>query len=306
MDGVVSAALRRLAAVPPTLLGISLVTFLLVHLAPGDPAALRAGLGHGVTAEVIAENRALAGLDRPLLPRYGAWLGRSARLDFGVSLVDGRPVRARIAEALPATALLALGAALLAFGAAVPLGVFSARRDGTRAASLLEVALAIAYGFPSLALALLLLRAGAPYGGGGVALLAPATCLALPSMVTLSRYQRGALLGVLHADFVRTARAKGASERAVLWVHALRNALIPMVTLLGAQVPALLSGSVIVERVFGVRGLGMLGYEALLARDYPTLMALATLGALFTLGGVLLADGACALVDPRLRARDGG
>jgi peptide/nickel transport system permease protein len=301
----VSRALRRLALVPPTLLGITLVTFALVHLAPGDPAALRAGVGRGVTEQVIAENRRLAGLDRPLLPRYASWLGRSARLDFGASLVDGRPVRARVGEALPRTALLALAAALLAFGVAVPLGAFAARRDGTRVAAALEAGLAILYGLPSVAMALLLLRAGAPYGGEGMgALLAPAACLALPSSVTLARYQRGALLEVLHADFIRTARAKGASERAVLFGHALRNALLPMVTLLGAQVPALLSGSVVVEQVFGVRGLGLLGYQAVLARDYPTLMALTTLGALFTLGGVLVADAAYGLLDPRLRAEE--
>lgn len=295
---MIRAALGRLLLVPPTLLGITLVTFLLVHLAPGDPASLRAGVGRGVTAEVIAENRALAGLDQPLAKRYGAWLWRSARFDFGVSLRDGRPVREAVLEALPRTALIGLAAALIAFGLAVPLGAFAARRDGTRAGGALEVTLAIAYGVPSLALALALLRLGAPWGEG---LLAPATCLAFPSVVTLSRYQRGALLAVLRADYIRTARAKGASERAVLYGHALSNALLPMVTLLGAQVPALLSGSVLIEEVFGVRGLGMLGFEALQARDYPTLMALTTLGAVLTLAGVLIADSAYGLLDPRLR-----
>lgn len=297
-------ALWRLALVPPTLLGITLCTFALVHVAPGDPASLRAGVGRGVTAEVIAANRRLAGLDRPLAERYLVWVGKSARLDFGTSLSDGRSVRERIGEALPETALLALAATLLAFAFAIPLGAFAALHDRTRGAALLDVALAILYGLPSVALALLALRAGAPYGAGRsspVGLLVPAACLALPSVVTLSRYQRGALLAVLHADFIRTARAKGASERVVLFGHALRNALLPIVTLLGAQVPALLSGSVVIEQVFGVRGLGMLGYEALLARDYPTLMGLCTLGALFTLGGVLLADGAYGLLDPRLR-----
>ncbi len=291
----------RLAVAAPTLIGITLITFALVHLAPGDPAALRAGTGRGVTAQVIAENRALAGLDRPLGERYLAWLGRSARLDFGTSLSDGRPVRARIGEALPRTALLALAAALMAFALGVPLGCWTALRDGTRAAAAADLALALAYALPSVALALALLRLGAPYVGGAAALLAPAACLALPSVVTLARYQRGALLEVLRADYLRTARAKGASARAVLYGHALRNALLPMVTLLGAQVPALLSGSVIVESIFGVRGLGTLGYEAVLQRDYPTLMGLTTLGAVATLAGVLVADFAYGLLDPRLR-----
>jgi peptide/nickel transport system permease protein len=184
----------------------------------------------------------------------------------------------------------------------VPIGAFSALRQGRRAGALVDAALAAAYGFPSLAAALLLLRAGAPWGGGSAAaLLAPSLCLAYPSVVTLARYQRGALLDVLRADFLRTARAKGASERAVLARHALANALLPMVTLVGAEVPALLSGSVVVEQIFGVRGLGLLGYEALLQRDYPTLMGLATLGAALTILGALAADAACALIDPRLR-----
>jgi peptide/nickel transport system permease protein len=300
----VSGPLRRLLAVPPTLLGITLVTFLLVHLAPGDPASLRAGEGRGVTAEVIAENRRLAGLDQPLPSRYLAWLGRSARLDFGTSLRDGRPVRERLAGALPATAAIALAAALIALGLGVPLGAWAARAHGSRAARAAELVLALAYGAPQVALALLALRLGAPYGGGAFSLAAPALVLALPSLVTLARYQRGALLEVLRADFLRTARAKGLSERAALWRHGLRNALAPTITLLGAQVPALLSGAVIVESVFGVHGLGTLGYQALLERDYPTLMGLTTLGALFTLAGVLVADAAHALADPRLRAAE--
>ena len=291
--------LGRLALVPPTLLGITLVTFVLVHLAPGDPASLRAGTAAGVTPQVIAENRALAGLDRPLGERYLAWLARSARLDFGASLVDGRSVRARIGEALPRTAALGGLAALLAVAAAIPLGVWSAARRGGRAERLVETLLALGYALPPLSLALVLLRLGAPYGGGS---LAPAACLALPSLVVLARHQRGALLVVLGADFVRTARAKGLPERGVLR-HALANALLPIVTLLGAQVPALLSGSVLVEQVFGVRGLGLLGYEALLARDYPMLMGLVTVSALLTLAGVLAADLAYGLLDPRLRSR---
>jgi peptide/nickel transport system permease protein len=298
----VSAALRRLALVPPTLLGVTLITFLLVHLAPGDPAALKAGLGRGVTEEVIAQNRALAGLDRPLGARYLEWLSRSARLDFGTSLSDGRSVRARIAEALPATSALALGAALFACLIAIPFGAWSALRDGTKQAALLSAALAILYALPSVAVALLAFRAGAPYGGSGVALIIPAICLSLPSLVTLTRHQRGALLEVLRADFIRTARAKGAGERAILFGHALRNALLPTVTLLGAQVPAFLSGSVIIEQIFGVRGLGTLAFDALQTRDYPMLMGLTTVGAIFTLLGVLVADAAYGLLDPRLRA----
>lgn len=297
-------ALGRLLLGPPTLLAVTLVTFALVHLAPGDPALVRAGAGRGVTAELVAEDRALAGLDRPLGARYLGWLSRSARLDFGRSLTDGRPVRERVAEALPRTASLSLLAALLAVAVALPLGLWSAAREGRRAARAVELGLAIAYGVPSVAVALGLLRAGAPYGGEGgpLGLLAPAACLAWPSAIVLARHQRSALLAVRGADFLRTARAKGASPRRALVAHALPNALLPLVTLVGAQLPALLSGSVIVERVFGVRGIGLLAYEAVLARDYPTLMALATLAAALAAAGVLAADAAYQLVDPRLRS----
>jgi ABC-type dipeptide/oligopeptide/nickel transport system permease component len=293
--------LGRLALVPVTLVGVSAITFALMHLAPGDPALVRAGEGRGVTPELVAENRALLGLDRPLGARYLRWLGRSAELDFGVSPVDGRPVRARIAEALPATAVLGLLAALMAIALALPLGVFAAAREGSRAARALEAALAVGYGVPVVAVALALLRAGAPYGGAGAGLIAPAACLALPSAIVLARQTRSALLAVLGADFVRTARAKGASPGLALRRHALRAALLPLVTLVGAQVPVLLSGSVLVERIFGVHGLGLLGYEAVLARDYPTLMALSTLAAALAIAGVLVADAACLLLDPRLR-----
>jgi peptide/nickel transport system permease protein len=318
----VRALAQRLALAPVTLLGVTLVTFALVHLAPGDPALLRAGEGRGVTAQVVAEDRALAGLDRPPAARYLAWLGRSAALDFGRSLGDGRLVRARIAEALPRTAALGLLAALFAFGLGIATGAWAAAREqpgdgsgGARRGSgsdapvgwpsaprLFEAALAAGYGVPVVAIALVALRAGAPFGDASPAgLVAPALCLAWPSAIVLAGQQRSALRAALRADYLRTARAKGASRARALGGHALRNALLPMVALFGTQLPVLLSGSVIVERVFGLHGLGLLGYEAVLGRDYPLLMGLCTLGAAITVGGTLLADAAALLVDPRLR-----
>jgi peptide/nickel transport system permease protein len=298
----VSAAVRRLALVPPTLIGITLVTFLLVHLAPGDPAAVRGAQGRGVSPEAIAAFRQAYGLDGPIVPRYLAWVSRTARLDFGESLVDGRPVREKLGEAFPATAALALLAVLLSYLVAVPLGCALAAADGKGWARVVTGALYVVYALPAAAVALIALAAGAPYGGRGVlGLLVAAACLSLAGLVRLSRYQRGALLAALRADYVRTARAKGASPARVIFGHGLRNALLPTVTLLGAELPALLSGSVIVEQVFGVHGLGLLGFDAVLARDYPVLLGLATLGALLTLAGVLAADAAYGLLDPRLR-----
>jgi peptide/nickel transport system permease protein len=291
----------RLALIPLTLVGITLVTFLLMHLAPGDPAALRAGQGRGVTAETIAQYRQTFGLDRPIGARYLAWLGKSVRLDFGSSLVDGRPVREKMLSALPRTLALALLATFFAYLVAVPLGAFSAARDGRRSTRILAAGLYVIYALPLAAVALIALRAGAPYGGTPLAFVAAAACLALAALVRLSRHQRAALLTALRADYVRTARAVGASDGRVLFRHALPNALLPMVTLLAAELPALLSGSVLVEEVFGIRGLGLLGFDAVLGRDYPTLLGLTVLGAVLTLAGVLVADVAYGLLDPRLR-----
>jgi len=295
--------LLRLGLILPTLLGVTVLTFALVHLLPGDPALLRAAGGRGLTPAVIAENRALAGLDRPLPQRYLRWVARSARLDFGRSLADGRPVRTRVAEALPRTAALGLLAAAIAVALGLPLGVHGAAMAGRASGLALEVLLTVAYGVPSLVLGLLLLRAGAPYGadGGVGALLAPALCLGWPTLVVLARQQRAALLSVLGSDYIRTARAAGASPLRLLVVHALPPALLPMVALLGAQVPLLLGGSVIVERIFGLPGIGELGYQALSARDYPMLMALTTVAALLSMGGMLLADLGALLLDPRQR-----
>jgi peptide/nickel transport system permease protein len=297
----VKQALRRLAWVPPTLIGITAVTFVLLHLGPGDPASVHAALGRGVSQASIDAFRHEYGLDDPPATRYLSWLSRSARLDFGESLSDGRPVRDKLASALPATAVLALLATLLAYVIAVPLGCIFALRDGRRWARIGQALLYLPYAFPVAAIALLALRLGAPYGASAGGLIIAALCLSLPALVRLSRYQRGALLSVLRADYIRTARAKGADTRRIIGVHALRNALLPMITLLGAELPALLSGSVIIEQAFGIRGLGLLGFDAVLSRDYPVLLGLATLGAVITLLGVAAADLGYTLLDPRLR-----
>ena len=183
----------------------------------------------------------------------------------------------------------------------MPLGCALAAGDGRRWTRVGTGGLYVLYAIPVAAVAMLALGAGAPYGRGPLVLLSAASCLSLAALVRLSRYQRGALLTALRADYIRTARATGASPTRVIARHALRNALLPMVTLLGAELPALLSGSVIVEQVFGVHGLGLLGFDAVLARDYPVLLGLTTLGALVTLAGVLAADAAYGLLDPRLR-----
>ena len=298
-----TALARRLLVVPLTLVGITLVTFALLHALPGDAALVQAGTSRGASPESLAAMRRQYGLDRPLPAQYAAWLSRSARLDFGDSLVDGRPGRDKITAALPTTLALALLAAALAFGVAVPLGAalgWLDRRPLVRATS---SALYAAYALPVAALALLVLRAGAPWGARTVAGMLPAAAvLALAETVKLARYQRGALLDALAADYVTTARAKGRGPAGVV-AHALANALLPMVTLVGSELPALLSAGVIVEQVFGLHGIGMMAFDAVMARDVPLLLGITTVGAVATLAAVFAADVAYGLVDPRLRGR---
>jgi peptide/nickel transport system permease protein len=276
---------------PLTLVGITLVTFFLLHLAPGDPAAVRAGSGRGVSAESIAAMRAEYQLDEPLATQYLHWLWRSARLDFGRSFADGRPVRARIAEALPVTLGLALLAAAIAYLVAVPLGCLLALRRR----AWLEALLALVYAVPTVAVGMGLLAAGVPWRS----LLGAAAVLSLTTVIRVSRQQRASLMAALRSDYLLTARAKGGGPATQLR-HALRNALLPVLTLLGAELASLLSGSVIVEQLFGIHGLGLLGFDAVLQRDYPMLLGLGSLTAVITLIAVLAVDAAYGLVDPRL------
>ena len=298
-----TALARRLVVVPLTLVGITLVTFALVHALPGDAALVQAGTSRGASPESLAAMRRQYGLDRALPAQYADWLARSARLDFGESLVDGRPVRGKIADALPTTLCLALLAAALAFGVAVPLGCALGFFDRARVVRVSSSALYLLYALPVAAVAMLVLRAGAPWGARTLAGMLPAAaCLALAETVKLMRYQRGALLDALAADYVTTARAKGHGARGVV-AHALRNTLLPTVTLLGSELPALLSAAVIVEQVFGLHGIGMMAFDAVMTRDVPLLLGITTVGALITLVAVLAADVAYGLVDPRLKGR---
>ena len=294
---------RRLATVPATLVGITLVTFALLHVLPGDAALLQTADSRGASAATETTLRRQYGLDQPLATQYGAWLWRSTRLDFGVSLVDGRPVRDKLSAALPTTLALALLAAALAFGVAVPLGVALGLGAGRGWARLLTALIYVAYATPAAAVALWALRAGAAYGGQSLgSLVPPAACLALAEVARLARYQRAAVRAALAADYMTTARAKGGGALTIAR-HVLANALVPMVTLLGAELPALLSAAVVVEQIFGLHGIGHLAFDAVLTRDAPLLLAITTLGALVTLACVLAADIAYGLVDPRLRGR---
>jgi peptide/nickel transport system permease protein len=265
--------------------------------------------------------------------QYAKWLGRVVTLSFGVSQRDGRPITRKLAERLPTTLLLSLLSVALAYGLAIPLGILSALRRGSRSDRVVTLILFVLYSLPVFWTATLLIQhlcgvAGPalfPLGGlesdGAEAwpwwrrgldsahhLVLPVICLSYVSLAVLSRYQRAAMLEVLSQDYVRTARAKGLSRFRVVVVHAARNALLPVVTLLGLQLPYMISGAVIVERIFNIPGMGLETFEAIRSHDYNWVMAVVTLSAVLTMVGILLSDVVYALVDPRVRleTRPGG
>ena len=316
---------KRLLLMVPLLLGITLISFVVIHLAPGEPTDLQTDLNPKASAELRTRLRAEYHLDEPLLVQYGIWLGRMARLDFGDSFAqDHRPVAAKIAERLPVTVLvnlLAIGVVLLV---AVPLGVFAALRHNSPFDRVTTLLVYLGFATPSFWLALLLMdHLGVRLGLFPVAglrsfgyeyfpwwrqgfdvvhhLVLPVFVTAFGGLAGFSRYMRANMLEVVRQDYILTARAKGLSERVVIWRHALRNALLPVITILGLSVPGLIGGSVIFETIFAIPGMGKLFYDGVMMRDYPLIMGVLVIGAVLTLLGNLIADIGYALADPRIR-----
>jgi peptide/nickel transport system permease protein len=320
--GLIGYLARRLALAIPTLFGIALVVFLLVHLAPGSPLSGGGDSLRRPTGRAADEMRRLYGLDRPLPERFAAWISRAARFDLGESFVDHRPVSERIREALPNTLLLNGLALLLALGIAIPLGVAAGGRPEGAFDRLSGAALFALYSMPTFWAALLaqtlfsvhwrllpLYGVSGDVPGPGLAgvadrlahLALPVSCLTYGTLAFVARLVRAGVAEAASSDFVLAARARGASRRRALWTHALPNALLPVLTLLGLLLPALLSGSVIVERIFAWPGLGRLYFDSILSRDYPVVLGLSLLTAVATLAATLLADIASAAADPRVR-----
>ena len=321
--------LRRVLLFIPTLLGITLVTFFLVRLAPGNAALLKGGgaeNGKVLSAEVRQQIIKLYGLDDPPLVAYVKWMGRVARLDFGNSFVDHRPVMAKIGERLPLTISLAGSALVISYLLAIPLGVVAAVYRGRAPDRVISFTVFVLYSIPSFAAALLLilfvcggdyLNLLPMYGISSVNaptmslprwiwdriehLILPVLCLTYASLAYISRYARVSMLEALGQDFVRTARAKGMTERRVIFRHALRNALIPILTVFAMELPGIIGGAVIIESIFTLPGMGQLMLESIDARDQPVIMGIVTLSAVITLLGYLLADIAYTLADPRIR-----
>jgi peptide/nickel transport system permease protein len=312
---------RRTLQAALTLLIALVLLFLLIHVLPGDPLA-REG-EHALTPLQTEALRARYGLDRPLLGQLAAFLGGLTRGDLGVSIQYGRPVTELLLERLPATALLGGTVLLLNFVFGVWLGVRQAVRKGSRQDRWITTLSLAGYATPSFWLGIvlagfvgvrwrLLPPAGMrdPLGNGGTVatavdvlrhLILPAITLSIVSIAGTMRYQRAALLEVLRLPYIVTARAKGLPESRVIWRHAWRNALFPVLTLFGLWLPILVSGSVFVESVFAWPGLGSLAIAAVGNRDYPLLVGAAVLVALVVVLGTWLSDVAYAVLDPRVR-----
>ena len=309
--------IRRLAGTALMLLVTSLVIFLLIEAAPGDPAEIM--LGTSAQADTLAALRDQLGLDRPLMVRYLAWLGGVVTGNMGQSYTYGVPVAGLIAERMLVTLPLTLMATLLAVGVSVPLGVMAAARPGRAGDGLATVFAQMGIAVPNFWIGLLLILVFAlklgcfPVGGfpgwgdagwGAIsALILPAVALAIPQAAVLTRVTRAAVLDVAAEDFIRTARAKGLSRRRALWRHTVPNALLPVVTMLGLQIPFLISGAVLVENVFSLPGIGTLAYQALSQRDLIVVQNVVLLFAAIVLAVNAGTDALYARLDPRLKAR---
>lgn len=283
------------------------VVFVLLRLAPGDPAYNL--MGQNATPEQLAAARTRWGLDRPLLAQYGTYLGNALRGDFGESFVWGQPAIAVVLARLPNTLLLAGAAILLTALVGVPLGVLAAVRRGRPIDAAIGVVTVVGQSMPEFWVGVMLIFAFAvrlgvlPTSGfeGWTSVVLPSVTIAVLQVAVVSRIVRGSLGHVLAAPYVTTARARGLGERTVLWGHALRNAAIPVVTVLGTRFAAMLNGVVVVEAVFSWPGLGSTAIGALEKRDYPLLQATVVVTAALTVGATLLIDLLYARLDPRVR-----
>ena len=304
-----SLLLTRLVSALVVVLGVCTLVFLLIHLVPGDP--VEAMLGENAQVADREALRQALGLDRPLGEQYLDYLQRLARLDLGLSFQERRPVAAILGERLPATLELTLAALALALTLALPLGVLAARHRGSpldtgaMGLSLVGVSIPNFWLGPMLILVFSLWLGWTPVSGreGPASLILPALTLGTGMAAILARMVRGSILEVLGEDYVRTARAKGLSERRVLWGHALRNAWLPILTLIGLQLGGLLGGAVITETVFAWPGVGSLLVEAIQSRDYPVVQACVLLVSLSYVLVNTLTDLVYGWVDPRIHWR---
>ncbi|MDA8339290.1 MAG: ABC transporter permease [Nitrospiraceae bacterium] len=323
---MLSYIFKRLLLMIPLIFGITLITFTVIHLAPGGPVEVETEMSLKASAQARENLKRLYGLDKPLHIQYIDWLTRFIKLDFGKSFVDGKKVFDKIKERIPVTLTINLLSLLIIMLIAIPIGVLSATKQYSLFDKLTTVFVFVGFSTPTFWLALILMIIFGvslgllPISGiqsidvSGMSkidrildwikhLILPVGLSAFGGIAGLSRYSRSSMLEVIRQDYIRTAKAKGLKESGVIIHHALRNALMPVVTILGLSVPGLIGGSVIFETIFAIPGMGQLFYSSAMARDYPTIMGILVIGAVLTLIGNLIADVSYALVDPRIRVR---
>ena len=314
---------RRLAQALPIILIILVGNFLLLRLAPGDAVdAYVAGLGGGADAGQIGELRARWGLDRPVWEQLALFLWRSVTFDLGTSYIYNQPVGRLILERLPATLLLMFSGICFAFSLGLTLGIAAARRAGSFADTALVAFALVAYAMPGFWLGLMMIvifsvkLAWLPLGGLGTLgaeltglarvldvachLIMPTVAVSFIYLAIYLRLMRAGMLEIYGLDFVRTARAKGLTERRIAWRHVARNALLPMVTMLGLQFSTLFGGSVVVESVFSLPGIGRLAYDSVVARDLNTLLGIIFVSTIVVILVNLVVDLIYARLDPRI------
>lgn len=309
----------------PLLIGITIICFTVMHLAPGSPTDLQTQMNPKAGTEMKERLRAMYDLDKPLHQQYLLWINKLAVLDLGKSFSpDNRPVADKILERLPITIFINVLSMFLIIIVAIPIGILSAVHQDSLFDKITGVFVFIGFSVPTFWLALLLMIFfGITLGWLPISgirslnyeylppfsaftdltkhLILPVLISAFGGLAGLSRYMRSSMLEVIRQDYITTARAKGLSERVVIYKHALRNALLPIITILGLSIPGLIGGSVIFETIFAIPGMGQLFYMSVMARDYPVIMGILVIGAVLTLLGNLIADVSYALADPRIR-----
>lgn len=321
---MITYIIRRIFGVVPLLLGITVISFAIIHLAPGKPTTLEQSLNPKISPEVRLRLEKLYGLDKPLYIQYINWLNKLISLDFGRSFSDDRPVVDKILERLPLTLLINIASLLFILIMAIPIGIKSALRPNKSFDKVMTIFVFIGFAMPTFWLALLLMNLfGIKLGWLPISgiksldfeyfsfwakftdlsrhLILPVFVSSIGGLAGISRYMRSSMIEALNQPYIYTARAKGLTEKQVVYKHGLRNAILPIVTILGLSLPGLLGGSVIFESIFALPGVGRLFYEAVMMRDYPLIMAEVVLGAILTMLGNLLADISYAYVDPRIR-----
>ena len=323
---MLSYTIRRLLMMIPMFIGITIICFIVIHLAPGNAAEMRAAMGPKYSETARAKFEKMYGLDKPLYEQYIIWLKKTAVLDFGESFaIDGRSVKEKIGERIHITVGLNLLSMFFIFLIGLPLGIISAYWQNSILDKAITVIVFIGFAVPAFWLAVLCMYYFSIYLGVlpisglyteyiydtmsfweklkdiAAHLVLPVSISVFGSLAGISRFARTSTLDVLHEDYITAARARGIGEGRILFSHALRNALLPVITILGLSIPGLIGSSVIFESIFSIPGMGQLFYNSVMMRDYPVIMGILVIGALLTLIGNFIADIAYAFADPRIR-----